>query len=341
MTATGEPGTTVQAHLNPDHSIDVAEAKAYLHDFVEFVDIPVKFNGELLSGASHRSALPSERSAWSERREGISIAGTITGDLELLGMASGELRCVIENVTSSTGVGRPGPLVLVQGRNSIRTMRSGFGLAAVAMQSRYQWGGIVDLPFLRPTAGREALDAASNQLLQQLIGAIDKTISPIAAAHAESFANDGFLQWVVATKQFRLCGPLEVTPRPGETTERLESVVERSGVRYYGGRDASVISTYASEDEPLIVLSRRSPRRDCETGYLRAAGVDEVDISPRVIQELPITEQSYAHTALATRVARILEEDYLSLREFVGSGLLGSAGFMLGGVRGLRSSCSW
>ena len=242
---------------------------------------PVNFNGELLSGASHRSALPSERSAWSEPREGVSFAGIITGDLELLGMASGELRCVIENVRSSTGVGNPGSLVLIQGRSSIRTMRSGFGLAGVAMQSRYQWGGIVDLPFLRPTAGREALDAESNQLLQQLIGTIDKTISPIAAAHAESFANDGFLQWVVATKQFSLCGPLEVTPRPGETAERLESVVERSGVRYYGGRDPSVISTYASEDEPLIILSRRSPRRDCEIGYLRTAGVDEVDISPR------------------------------------------------------------
>ena len=310
VATTGEPGTTVQAHLDPDHRIDVAEAKAYLRDFVEFVDIPVDFNGELLSGATHRSALPSERSAWTERREGVSFAGIITGDLELLGMASGEFRCVIENVRSSTGVGSPGSLVLIQSRNSIRTMRSGFGLAGVAMQSRYQWGGIVDLPFLRPTAGREALDAESNQLLQQLIGAIDKRVSPIAAAHVESFANDGFLQWVISTKQFRLCGPLEVTPRPGETTERLESVVARSGVRYYGGRDASVISTYASEDEPLIVISRRSPRRDCEIGYLRSAGVDEVDISPRVIEELPTTEQSYAHTALATRVARILEEDY-------------------------------
>ena len=310
VAASGEPGTTVQAHLDPGHSIDVAEAKAYLRDFVEFVDMPVRFNGELLSGSSHRAALPSERSAWSERREGVSFDGVVTGDLELLGMASGELRCVIENVRSSTDAGRPGSLVLVQGRNSIRTMRSGFGLAGVAMQSRYQWGGIVDLPFLKPTAGREALDATSNQLLQQLIGSIDKAISPIAAAHAESFANDGFLQWIVATKQFALCGPIEVTPRPGDTAERLDAVLKRSGVRYYGGRDASVISTYASEDEPLIVLSRRSPRRDCEVGYLRAAGVDEVDISPRVIEKLPITEQSYAHTALATRVARILEEDY-------------------------------
>lgn len=310
IAAAGEPGTTVQARLDPEHNIDIAEAMTYLRDFVEFVDIPVRFNGELLSGAKHRAALPSERSAWVEHRAGISFAGIASGDLELLGMATGELRCVIDNVRSSTDAGRPGSLVLVQGRNSIRTMRSGFGLAGVAMQSRYQWGGIVDLPFLKPTAGREALDSTSNQLLQQLIGAIDKTISPIAATHPESFANDGFLQWVVATQQFALCGPLEVTPRPGDATERLDSVVERSGVRYYSGREASVIATYASEDAPLVVLSRRSPRRDCEVGYLQSVGVNEVDTSPRVLEELPITGQSYAHTALATRVARILEEDY-------------------------------
>lgn len=310
VAATGQPGTTVRAQLDPGHGMKVAEARAYLHEFVEFVEVPVRFNGELLSGASHRSALPSERSAWSEHREGLSFAGIITGNLELLGMASGELRLVIEDIQSPTGLGRPGSIVLVQGRNSIRTMRSGFGLATVAMQSRYRWGGVVDLPFLQPTAGREALDAASNQQLQQLISAVDKQISPIAAGHVESFSNDGFLQWIVATKQFTLCGPLEATPRPGGSAEPLESVVRRSGVRYYSGRDESVIATYASDDEPLIVLARRSPRRDCELGYLQASGVNEVDVTPRVLEELPITKQSFAHTALAMRVARILEEDY-------------------------------
>ncbi len=143
-----------------------------------------------------------------------------------------------------------------------------------------------------------------------MISAVDKQISPIAAGHVESFSNDGFLQWIVATKQFTLCGPLEATPRPGGSAEPLESVVRRSGVRYYSGRDESVIATYASDDEPLIVLARRSPRRDCELGYLQASGVNEVDVTPRVLEELPITKQSFAHTALAMRVARILEEDY-------------------------------
>ena len=307
---TGESGTTIRARLSPKSGVSIQEARTYLHEFVEFVDLPVLFNDEKISGASYRTVLPSERHAWSKRRQGISLAGILSGDLELLGMASGELRVILENVQSVLGFGKPGSIVLLQGRNSIRTFRSGFGLSTVAIRSGYQWGGVVDLSILKPTAGREALDASSNQMLQQIITALDSLISPIAAEHAESFANDGFLQWITATGQFALCGPLEVTPRPFGKPEVLASLVKRSGVRYYSGRDESVIQTYASEEEPLVVVSRRAPRRNCELGYLTEHGISEVDITPRVNEELPITSQSIAHSALATRLSIILEEDY-------------------------------
>lgn len=310
MTTTGEPGTIVRAHLAPTSKVSVEDARAYLHDFVEFVDIPVLFNGDQISGASHRSTLPSERHAWVERRPNASLAGILSGDLELIGMASGELRVIVENVQSVAGLGRLGSIVLQQSRSSIRTQRSGFGLATVAVQSGYHWGGVADLPFLKPTAGREALDASSNQILQRIVSALDNLISPIAAEHTESFANDGFLQWIISTKQFALCGSLEVAPRPAGQPEILASVVERGGVRYYSGHDESVIQTHASEDEPLIVLSRRAPRRNCELGYLTTRRVKEIDVTPRVRKELPTASHSFAHSALAIRVARVLEEDY-------------------------------
>ena len=306
----GEPGTTVKALLASDSRMSVEEARKFLREFVEFVDVPVWFNEKKLSGASHRAVLPSERHSWSKHFPNTSLAGIISGDLEILGMASGELRVVLENIVSQAGVGRPGSIVLLQERNVIRTLRSGFGLATVAMRSVYQWGGVMDLPFLKPTAGREALDASSNQLLQQVVSALDQLVSPIAAKHSESFSNDGFLRWIVATGQFGLCGPLEVTPRPSNQPEALESVVERHGVRYYGGRDESVIQTYASEDEPLLVLARRRPRRDCELGYLTGRGIREVDTKPRVIEDLETNTLSFGHSALAMRMARVLEDDY-------------------------------
>ena len=310
MNPTGIPGTAVRARLSDNRKIALQEARRYLKDFVEFVDVPVRFNGEKLSGARHRDALPSERHAWIESLQGVSLPGILSADLDLIGMASGELRVVLENIQTAAGVGRPGSLVLLQDRNAIRTLRSGFGLATVAAESLYRWGGVVDLPFLKPTAGREALDAPSNQLLQQMVAALDTVVSPIAAQHAESFTNECFLRWIVATAQFRLCGPLDVTVRPARGSETLESAVQHSRLRYYSGRDQTVMETYASEEEPLLVLSRRSPRRDCERGYLLAQGIEEVDTTPRLEEELPIAVQSFAHSGLSTRIARILEEDY-------------------------------
>ena len=310
IAGTGSPGTTVVAHLAPSINMPIQDARNYIHDFVEFVDIPVFFNGEKISGSSHRDFLPSERYAWLESRPAMDIAGMLTGDLQLIGMASGELRIIVENVQSVTGLGKPGAIVLQQGRNAVRTQRSGFGLATVAMQSVYQWGGVVDLPFLKPTAGREALDDSSNQFLQRIVSHIDNHISPIAAEHTESFVNDGFLRWIVTKRQFQLCGQLTVTTRPSMKDETLSRIVERGGVQYYSGRDDSVIQTYATEETPLIVLSRRAPRRSCELGYLNALDVSEIDTTPRVDEEFPMESLSFAHTALAIRLTRILEEDY-------------------------------
>ena len=310
LNRTGKPGTTVRARLAPGKVGSIQEARAYLHEFVEFVDVPVYFNDENISGATHRAVLPSERHAWVEHRQSVSLAGIVSGDLELLGMASGELRVVLSNARGTTGNERPGSIVLVQGHNAVRALRSGFGLSTVAAQSGYRWGGVVDLSVLKPIAGREALDASSNGLLQQIVAALDQIISPIAAEHTESFDNDGFLRWIDATGQYAICGPLEVTPRPSAKAETLASLAERSGLRYYSGNNESVIQTYATEEEPLIVLSRRAPRRNCEYGYLVAKGIEEVDITPKVNKEMPLASQSFAHSALATRLAIILEEDY-------------------------------
>lgn len=305
----GEPGTTVRAHLASASKMSIPDAKKYIIEFVEFVDVPVIFNGTEISRKPHRSVLPSEKRAWTVR-ERVSISDMLFGDLEVRGMASGELRVVFDNIQSNQEHAKRGTIVLVQDGGAIRALRYGFGLSTVGIHSRYRWGGLVDLTLLTPTAGREALDDLSNQLLQSVISSIDQIISPMAAKHVESFSNDCFLRWIVETGQFNLCGSLQVEPRPSGISADMDSLVKYRGIRYYSGRDDAVIRTYASEDEPLIVLSRRGPRRDCELGFLRVHQVEEVDTTPRVEKKLPVTSRSLGQSALATRVAMILEEDY-------------------------------
>lgn len=64
-----------------------------------------------------------------------------------------------------------------------------------------------------------------------------------------------------------------------------------------------------------MIVSRRSPRRACELGYLSWSGIKEVDTTPKVIEEFPATSLSFAHASLAARVARILEEDYFLMTD--------------------------
>ena len=305
----GSSGTTVTAQLAETNSVSIGDAQSYLTEFVRFVDVPVYFNETLISGAAPTSLLPSARYAWREFLPKQHL-GIVTADIKVFGMATGELRVVIENLIWDFDSVRPGTIVLLQQRSGIQTLRSGFGLSAVALQSPYEWGGVVDVPVLKPTAGREALDTSSNQLLHQLVRAVDDVISESAAVHPESYSNDCFLRWVTTKGNYHLCHHLEVEPRPTRDRTTLGNLVSKSGLRYYAGRDENVVRTYASEEQPLVVLSRRSPRRDCELGYLQSKQIREVDTRPTVRSELPIAEQSIAQIGVGIRVGQILETDY-------------------------------
>ena len=307
---TGCSGTTVTATLAEPGGVSIEEARGYLQEFVRFVDVPVYFNDDCLSGSALRTLLPSSRHAWAESMPGCSLADVVVADVHVNGMATGEFRVVVDNLVWDFQTSRAGSLVLLQERAGIQTLRSGFGLSTVALQSSYEWGGAADIPVLRPTAGREALDASSNQILHQIIRGIDDIVSDCASRHRESYSNDAFLRWIVSRRKFDLCGQLEVEPRPSRTPERLETLVRRSSLRYYTGRDESVIRTHASEEQPLVILARRSPRRDCEIGYLRIAQVAQIDTRPKVTSELLAAEQTMAQMAVAIRVGRTLEEDY-------------------------------
>ncbi len=311
LETTNAPGTIVTADLSQGKTVTEAECLAYLKQFVEFVQIPIKLNGQNISGAVYETALPSTRSSWEEEHVDLKLIGITTGDLRILGMSTGELRLIYSNIKLDGVPGSAGAIVLVQGGNAIRTFRTGFGLATVAVPSIYNWGGIVDLQFLQPTAGREALASESNQQLNQLLGALDQFVSECAMLHSESFQNDAFLNWIVSQQCFDQCGQLEVTVRPsGEQRPLAELVGMSVKPQFYSGRDQTVVATYASDDVPLIILSQRKPRRNAELGYLKLKGICEVDSSPRLLSEIDISSKSFAHTALATRVARLLEEDY-------------------------------
>lgn len=132
------------------------------------------------------------------------------------------------------------------------------------------------------------------------------------AERPESNASGPFAIWVRQRRRYDLCSNLRVRIEPGETIplREVREGFEGNSLLVYSGTDRATVE-HASEDRPIIVPSRSSPRRDCEINYLRRyCNIEELSDEPRVLGEKPGTDCSAAEKALAFRVGSILSGDY-------------------------------
>jgi len=199
----GHPGTEVIAVMQADKSVNVQQAITYIKEFVAFLQIRVVVNGEMVSQVPVDRAVPALDKSWEFQATGADIGAEVTADIELTGAITGEVRADLSSIQLG-GRALNGRLILRQGAASLRTSRSLFGLATTSVSSTYQFGGIVDLSILQPTAGREALTIESIQTLQRIVSAIDDFVSFKLAIRPESNANSYFVNWVAQRRRFDL-----------------------------------------------------------------------------------------------------------------------------------------
>lgn len=311
ISATGNAGTAVTAVMQAEKLINVAEAEAYIAQFVTYLPIHVEVNGKKISEQSLDTAVPDLTSTWSWVQTNADIGGGFKADVSLTGAVNGEIRIDLQNIQS--GAQRfQGRMILRQSAGSLRTFRSGFGLATASVASAYSLGGVADFLFLQPTAGREALTTDSLQLLQNIVAQVDDLISTRIATRPESNANSFFVGWAARKHRYDLCGHLRVRLEPGDSLalKEVSTRSEKAPVLVYSGNDSATVK-HASEDRPIIMLTRGSPRRECELTYLRKyCKIEELSDDPKVLVKKPDFETSGPEKALAFRVASILSSDY-------------------------------
>lgn len=308
----GQSGTTIVAHIATDSHINVQQARNYIAEFVSLVEVPVYVNGELVSRRPIDEAVPAVPEAWRLNRTSEKFAERLTADLELILSNNADIWLKLTNIVW-TQKQIPGRIVLRTGQPTLRTFRSGFGLATASVNSTYQFGGVVDLLLLEPTAGREAITVDGMQFLQSMMTEIDAFASRLLSERDEADVSTPFMNWAVTHNRFDLCGRLRMTLVPGDRIE-LREVSERSKaapMMLYEGADQGVIKMHASEDSPLLILARNNPRRRCEQNYLRLhAKVSVISDNPVVKGRRGMTQMSTAESGLAFRVQTILESDY-------------------------------
>ncbi|NDI85462.1 ATP-binding protein [Undibacterium crateris] len=312
LPSTGRPGTEIVASIIPGTPLDINQVKAYVAEFVALLETRVTVNGECVSGQQIANLVPPVSVAWSEEKIGVQIGPRFVADLELRLSNNADISLITNNMRwNDTPLS--GRLLLRSGVPTIRTFRSGFGLATVSVGSSYQFGGVADIQGFQPTAGREALTTDSMQLLQNVITEIDAYISLLLATRPEADSSTPFMQWVCAHGRYELCGQLKISMHPGER-EPLEEIKARTvtaPMPVYDGADQTIIASFSTDDKPLLILARNNPRKQCELNYLqRYCKVQTVDNAPRIDKLIPETEWTSAQSALAFRIVAVLETDY-------------------------------
>ena len=308
----GAPGTKVTAFFAPESVVDVEEGRGYISEFVSLLKVPVYVNGTPVSGQSAETLVPLPPVSW--RRQSVESAGRIRVRIDFVVAQNGTVWIHLEDISWSERE-VAGSMTLRSDTSGLRTYRNGFGLATVGVATTYQFGGIVDLMELYPTAGREALTSSSMQLLQSMLADVEEIVSRILSTRPECDSSTAFMSWVVNGSRYELCDRLRIGM---EAEERVELGMIRDDMereyRTYAGTDRELIKQLSSDESPLLLFARYDPRRRCEREYIERfckGHVSPVSDEPQVTEVLPnASYESYEH-AILFRIQSILRNDYL------------------------------
>ena len=308
----GDPGTTVTASLSADERLDVEEARQYISDFVSLLDVPVYVNGTQESGRGAEEIVPLPPVSW--RGQSRESAGRLAADLDLAVAQDGAVWVRLDSIVWS-GREMKGSMTLRSDRPGLRSYRNGFGLATVGATTAYQFGGVVNLMELYPTAGREALTSTSMQLLQSTLTHVDEIVSRLLSSRPECDSSTAFMNWVVRNSRYDLCDRLRIGTDGDESLElgTVKADVDRE-YRTYSGSDRGLIEQLSSDEAPLLLIARYDPRRRCQREYIQrycAENVSEIMDEPQVTGTLPDSGYSGSEYGILFRIQSILEKDYL------------------------------
>jgi molecular chaperone HtpG len=307
-----ESGTIVSATLENHVVLNLNDGKNYLLPYIKYLKFPVLFNGELISQQEYfdpnrylRNNIVSIENDYnfSGYRFHSNIYITNTGKIDIyITHLSYNQQCIA------------GDVFLEQDAQVIFGTRNRFGLATIPVNTIFNFGGIVNLSILTPTAGREAISRESIQFVTNLVQYIEKIAAQELAKYEICDINKAFLNYIYQTQQYQLADKIKIQALPSKIDLCLGTVQkEMNGkkVYYYSGDDKQIINQYANENNILFHLSHDTARRNIQQYILRKKMIEQISNNPQIIKEFDEDDLSAAEFSLYLRLTSILKEDYL------------------------------
>lgn len=308
-----EPGTVIRARLDPAFPISEDEASGYLKQYVRFLPVPVLLNGNIISQEGFEDALGGRASGFQE----ISSRDISSGQLSvrLRTFVNAQARILVR-VTNMALNGNPirGGAFFVQGGGQTLGFRNLFGLAPIPVSGVYDFGGLVNLDILNPTAGREALSRESVQLVSNLISLIEAEVSSDIADTDAADKNQQFQQYILSNGLTPLAKNVKISVLPGHNRHvKLGQASEYEPTKsklFYAGQDSQTQKRFSGEEANLFHVSQVNPRRGLQLGFLREfSGLSEVPDQIRV-DRFSNTQLTLDEAMFLVRFKGVLLDDY-------------------------------
>lgn len=307
-------GTTVTAILDNEHPISPEQALQYLKPYVGFLQVPVYFNDNRISGNTIESQLPIAGRAFT-KLGGLSLNDNLCGGVfDVHADQNGQILIYINDVTLG-GNAIEGSVALVQAGGQLMGLRSFFGLAPIPAIGNYQFGGFANLAFLQPTAGREALSRESIAQVTHLINLAERAASELLSKTTGADKNNAFLQWLIAHGRYDLSGKVSIQILPENVDVPLDDIKTHIGTRvthYFTGNDPHIMATFANESAYLLRVAQSNPRQQVQLHYItNVLKIPQVPNSAQVTRIYKSTDLSIREATVLIRIASILRDDYL------------------------------
>lgn len=307
-------GTILVATLDASNSILPEQAKSYLAPYVSLLPVPVFLNDELISAKSMIDALPAQVKIYSPlgsielEQQGFKARFSVSAD------TNAQILVVVTDISVSE---EPitGAMALLQGGGQLMGLRSLFGLAPIPIAGHYQFGGFANLPFLQPTAGRDALNRDSIDQATRLVSLAERAASQVLADTTLADRSNSLLSWIAANSRYDLAKRITILVHPNEENVALGDLKSYLGTRaayQYGQNDRGIISTFANENAVVVQISPNQPRRKVQQQYLTSIlNIQQVPTSAQILKVYAGSELEMAEASVLFRIASILRDDYL------------------------------
>lgn len=304
-------GTTVNATLSTGFRLEPQEAKNYLAPYVKYLPIPVLLNGENLSQTPVELTEVGDKG---EKRQGQVREKNISFDYQLAFNTRSNVlpQIFIENIVLNNVVEK-GFICLKASEATLYGLRNYFGLAPVPVSSAFNFGGVVNLASLTPTAGREAVSRLSIHTVASIVKKADEVVARAIADNDVADQSRELILYVKNNRSYDMANNIRITVCGTEERMRLGDVapiVDGKEVRYYEGRDKQIQSNHSDEKHILLLPADDNVRRQVQIAVLKLKGInpipDTIDIKAFDTMDLTIPEVS-----ITTKIKTVMADDYL------------------------------